>query len=540
MPTPKTLKDLVAEIRERYPEAEGTDFHFDDVDAGLAIQIMGGDVHRALRDDGGTARKTQIDLSDGPSLPEGCSPVEDFFPTIQMPVVLRQQRHMLIRCRVWQQCLASPAKQWGEGAVAMVRGKDINNGANGKAQLHTYEAADELRQNIPEGQWLVFLHQKGQPSYEAFQLPTDAWRNNKPRGTKEVFVDNETLQTIDYTFTPTPLNATGIGDNVVMYGPPGTSKSFKVNARVGTSQHFRTQFHPEYTHADFVGAYRPVVGAEQKTTDTIISHDGQPIARPVNYFEFVPGPFVAALAAAYAAIDKAPAGSPPERVYLVVEEINRGDCAAIFGDVFQLLDRDPFREGRSEYGMFAKPEIRDYLTKAGSNWNIAGDGRIYIPPNMTIYATMNTCDQALFPMDSAFKRRWDWLYCPVDEEDVLASTGGIRPFIREPGATRSLDWISTLKHINERIRVSELEDKQIGPWFARPLSDGEVPWTTIVNKVLFYLWHDVFNPSIGGSAHSVFLPGITSFHDLQARANRGGLSAVFIAGVCDAATAATT
>lgn len=533
----RTLQELVAVVHGRYPDAEGADFHFEDVDAGLAIKILGGDVHRTLRND--RSRKDQIDLSYGGSLPEGRSPVEDFFPTIQMPIVLRWHRHMVIRCRVWQQCLPSQEKGWSEGAIEMVRLKDINDGANAKAQLRTYESVDELRRNIPAGHWLVFLHQKGQPSYEAFQLPGEEWHNDDDR-TKQVFIDGESLTTVDYAFKPAPNNATGIGDNTILYGPPGTSKSFEVNARVGSAEHFRTQFHPEYTHGDFVGTYRPVVGAEQKTTDTILSHDGQAIARPVNYFEFVPGPFVKALAAAYVALDQAAAGSPVDRIYLIIEEINRGDCAAIFGEVFQLLDRDPARGGRSEYGIFGKPEILDYFRKAGSAWDIAGDGRIYIPPNMTIFATMNTCDQALFPMDSAFKRRWDWVYCPVNEEEILALTAGKRPFIRERATTRALDWITTLKRINEHIRDSELEDKQIGPWFVKPASDGEVPWTTIVNKVLFYLWHDVFTPSIAGTARSIFMPGISSFHDLQDRANSGGLSAVFITGLCDATAVETT
>lgn len=533
-----TLQDLVAVVRRKYGSADGSDFRFDDVDSALAIQVKGTDVHRALRNDGGASSKDQIDLTYGESLPKGRSPVEDFFPTIQMPVALSQQRHMVITCRVWQECLGAQGPGWKSGSVDVVRGL-MNEGSNPRLQLRGSGAVDELRRKITEGNWLVFLHQKGRSSYEAFRLYEADWQNSSAARPKEMFDGGDGLQRVDFALTASLRDPSAIGSNIVFYGPPGTSKSFNASERVGAANSFRTQFHPEYTHSDFVGAYRPVVGSERKKTDTIVGHDGLPVARPVNYFEFVPGPFIKALAAAYSALGMASPELPPEHVYLIVEEINRGDCAAIFGEVFQLLDRDPSRAGRSEYGIFAKPEIQDYFTKEGVHWDIAGDGRIYIPPNMTIFATMNTCDQALFPMDSAFKRRWDWAYCPVHEEAVLTYTRGIRPFVREQGSTRVLDWISTLRGINERIRASELEDKQLGPWFVKPRPDGEIPWPTVKDKVLFYLWHDVFNTSVGRSPHSIFVEDLTSFHELQSRADSGGLGSVFIAGVCVPVATAT-
>lgn len=305
-----------------------------------------------------------------------------------------------------------------------------------------------------------------------------------------------------------------VGSNVIFFGPPGTGKSSEVNARVGAATMFRTQFHPEYSYADLMGSYRPVVGAETDPSNQVVGHDGVITTRPVNYFAFVPGPLVLALECAFATTC---------HVFLVIEEINRGDCAAIFGDAFQLLDRN--EAGLSEYGITLKSELLAYFRSRRSNYDISGDGRLYLPPNLTLLATMNTSDQSLYPMDSAFKRRWQWVAFPIDFEQLLAYTDGNRPFL-DDGRTK-WDWIRMLELINKNIVRDRMEDKQLGPWFIKPAKDGLVPWDVFLNKVLFYLWHDVFKDEQLSDLSPFRTDGPDSFGEVQANIRDNGVAAGF-------------
>jgi hypothetical protein len=303
--------------------------------------------------------------------------------------------------------------------------------------------------------------------------------------------------------------------NTIFFGPPGTGKSTRVKTRIAGSKHvLRTQFHPEFTHADFVGSYRPVVGSEKEPSDLIRGHHGGDAPRPVNYFAFVPGPLTLAIEQAL---------SNSDHVFLVIEEINRGDCAAIFGDVFQLLDRDD--EGRSEFGIVPKPEMTAYLKAKGIKHDISGDGMVYLPPNLSLIATMNTSDQSLQPMDSAFKRRWQWIACHVDFEELLDYTNRNRPFLQDEAGTR-WDWIKFLERLNADIVSDRMEDKQVGPWFIKPSKSGEVSLDMFLNKCLFYLWHDVFKDEQLSSDFSPFRRGgPATFGQLQHEIRRQGLAA---------------
>jgi hypothetical protein len=276
----------------------------------------------------------------------------------------------------------------------------------------------------------------------------------------------------------------------------------------------RTQFHPEYSHADLIGSYRPVVGAETDATNKVAGHDGEMIARPVNYFAFVPGPLALALECAF---------STSEHVFLVIEEINRGDCAAIFGDAFQLLDRDD--TGRSEFGITPKSELLAYFNAKSVKYDIAGDGKLYLPNNLTLLATMNTSDQSLYPMDSAFKRRWHWVACPIDYDQLLSYTGGARPFL-DDGKTK-WDWIKLLEVLNKNIVRDRMEDKQLGPWFIKPAKGGLVPWDAFLNKCLFYLWHDVFKDEQLSDLSPFKNDGPEVFGEVQVNIRDNGLAAGF-------------
>jgi len=314
-------------------------------------------------------------------------------------------------------------------------------------------------------------------------------------------------------------NIFGVGSNTIFFGPPGTGKSTRVDSIVSSSPRVRTQFHPEYGHADLIGSYRPVVGREVIESDQIIGHDGIPTRRPVNYFDFVPGPLTEALVSAFGT-ESGP--QKPDHVFLIIEEINRGDCAAIFGDAFQLLDRDD--TGQSQFGITPKPELLAYFKSKGVNYDICEDGMLYLPPNLSLLATMNTSDQSLYAMDAAFKRRWQWVACPIDFTELSRSTS-VRPFLND--SKSSWDWINMLEVLNKNIVQDRMEDKQIGPWFIKPAHDGSVSWEAFLNKCLFYLWHDVFKDEQRSELSPFKTDGPAVFGDVQKNIRVNGLAAGF-------------
>lgn len=246
----------------------------------------------------------------------------------------------------------------------------------------------------------------------------------------------------------------------IFFGTPGSGKSHLVAGLVEGHNKFtfRTTFHPDYDYASFVGAYKPVKD-EKKGELT---------------YSFVPQAFTNAYVAAWM--------NPDESVYLVIEEINRGNCAQIFGDLFQLLDRNG--SGGSEYPIKADTDLRYYLESTkGLGMGNEGikNGEIKLPKNLHILATMNTSDQSLFPMDSAFKRRWEWEYVPVDPANPKSQ------FVITIGEKR-YKWASFLVNVNERIhKLSDSEDKQMGNFFIK----SDIGVEEFKSKVMFYLWSEV-------------------------------------------------
>ena len=197
-------------------------------------------------------------------------------------------------------------------------------------------------------------------------------------------------------------------------------------------------------------------------------------------YSFVPQAFLQSYVAAW--------NNPDDKVFLVIEEINRGNCAQIFGDLFQLLDRD--ENGWSEYPIMADKDLAKYLNGNDesnqpvlTNKDGIKDGKLCLPKNLHIWATMNTSDQSLFPIDSAFKRRWDWVYMPIED-------AGKNWTIEVNG--HDYDWYCFLTAINKEVfDLTHSEDKQLGYFFAKA-KDGKIDAATLVNKVYFYLWTDVF------------------------------------------------
>lgn len=269
-----------------------------------------------------------------------------------------------------------------------------------------------------------------------------------------------------YEFPPQKTSAPATSSpslQKIYFGNPGSGKSYKVETETKGKKVFRTTFHPDSDYSTFVGTYKP-------------ESDGGTIR-----YAFVPQTFTNAYIEAYKDID-----TP---VYLIIEEINRGNCAQIFGDLFQLLDRGS--DGYSEYSINADKDLRDYirheLTKLkgiDQNTDPEGieDGKLRLPPNLHILATMNTSDQSLFPMDSAFKRRWDWEYVPIQYEGATSDSFTITL------SGKRFRWIDFLKAVNDRIRrTTESEDKQLGNYFIK----SDIDEKEFKSKVMFYLWSEV-------------------------------------------------
>ena len=282
--------------------------------------------------------------------------------------------------------------------------------------------------------------------------------------------------TIYYTEITTDCKHDIFSKDVVLqqiyYGAPGTGKSHRIKKElkemnVPNENIFRTTFHPDSDYSSFVGAYKPTMKPVDDKYKAVVGKDEE-IA-----YSFVPQTFIKAYTHAYK--------NPDENIYLIIEEINRGNCAQIFGDLFQLLDRD--ENGGSEYPIKADSDLKMYLEgELGVGHNGIKDGELCLPSNLYIWATMNTSDQSLFPIDSAFKRRWDWEYEPIKYKntDWLIKIGD-----------NTYKWTSFQRIINDKIfEATNSEDKMLGDYFVKPCNNV-ISEKQFINKVLFYLWNDV-------------------------------------------------
>lgn len=233
------------------------------------------------------------------------------------------------------------------------------------------------------------------------------------------------------------------------------------------------------------------------------SKDGKEITEDKIVYEFVSQAFMQAYVEAWKKYCAVQEGEEPVDEFLVIEEINRGNCAQIFGDLFQLLDRGD--EGFSEYPIKADSDMKKQLKKEFAGLEIKNKKSIndlfkgkdivvqvlagevlLLPNNLYIWATMNTSDQSLFPIDSAFKRRWDWSYVPISnaEKNWTIEVNGAK-----------YDWWNFLQAINDRVYdATYSEDKKLGYFFCKA-DDGIISSSKFVSKVIFYLWNDVFKDS---------------------------------------------
>lgn len=288
----------------------------------------------------------------------------------------------------------------------------------------------------------------------------------------------------------------------ITYGAPGTGKSHGINTLLKTTDHVRTTFHPDSDYASFVGAYKPTMVKQEKKSGygDVLDNDNRHEEEEIIAYKFVPQAFIKAYVSAWK--------NYPKETVLVIEEINRGNCAQIFGDLFQLLDRKD--NGFSSYPIDADADIAQYLCSElkdilpnegdvseinnvfsenypdGIVEQIKNGTKLLLPNNLYIWATMNTSDQSLFPIDSAFKRRWDWKFVKISD----AHKNWTIHFGDE-----ACSWWEFIKKMNKIIaKETSSDDKKLGYFFCKPSNEDKdfISEERFVGKVLFYLWNDVF------------------------------------------------
>lgn len=288
----------------------------------------------------------------------------------------------------------------------------------------------------------------------------------------------------------------------IFFGAPGTGKSHTINQMCAEYENYRTTFHPDTDYAAFVGSYKPItvrvpVYGIQGTK--LRDEEGKTILEDRIVYRYIFQSFLKAYIAAW----REQQNEEPKPVFLIIEEINRGNCAQIFGDIFQLLDRN--EAGFSDYPIVADDDLAQELKRVLGDFKIVNaeninalykggkdvvaqvksGSHLLLPNNLYIWATMNTSDQSLFPIDSAFKRRWDWKYIKIKDAEkgyrITFSNG------------HQYDWWQFISAINAEIEGGEIqqEDKKLGYFFAKAY-DGKISAETFVSKVLFYLYNDVF------------------------------------------------
>lgn len=357
----------------------------------------------------------------------------------------------------------------------------------------TLQSLEIFANNINEIYGDKYLIEIDNNSYRLYEL--DSRKNEQNTDVKKEEGEDSPLEFGD--FTPR---------QIIYYGAPGTGKSHTIKKEEdeGKITCIRTTFHPDSDYATFVGCYKP-----HKIKDS-----------QCLTYEFVEQAFLEAYKQAWM--------NPEKEIALVIEEINRGNCAQVFGDIFQLLDRSD--DGWSTYPIKADTDIAEHLKElripgyaASMNKRFGLDkegkdrypdrdwfGFMALPPNMSILATMNTSDQSLFPIDSAFKRRWDWKYIKIkkgkkENGEELGWNIQIKDANGEPvkiiDENTTLSWWNFIQKVNEIIAsMTSSADKQLGYFFCKPSEKANetdekptiITADTLVGKVIFYLWNDVF------------------------------------------------
>ena len=351
----------------------------------------------------------------------------------------------------------------------------------------------EFRKLIHTNDYIVILKLQACLEYDWFIIPKESIAISddlKALDGKFIHKSTSTVVKIDQNVHMDALlhNETTKGiipsSNILLYGVPGCGKSHKVEeeyeSKITTEKNkIRVVFHPDYTYSDFVGQLLPVLKEVE---------NAQGVKEEKLQYEFVPGPFTKIIKTAYE--------EPNQQCLLIIEELNRGNAPAIFGEIFQLLDRND--NGESKYGIYnadiAKYAYGGLPENQGIAINVIANTPIKLPPNLTIVATMNTSDQNVFTMDTAFQRRWQMKHIPnrftgesLDEKTIN--------HVAKHLPNSEISWGVFAQTINKKMHTANLgfggtEDKSLGVYFAtdNDLDDAE----RFAEKVLKYLWDDAF------------------------------------------------
>lgn len=262
------------------------------------------------------------------------------------------------------------------------------------------------------------------------------------------------------------------GENLIVYGAPGTGKSKYLEDNFPNIT--RVVFHSEYSYYDFVGNYKPTPLYKRTGTNLYrLNGENFEVGEPIIDYQFIPGPFIKVLVNAFR--------NPETKYTLLIEELNRANAPSVFGDIFQLLDRKA--DGSSQYKIYPNEDLMNYLMSLEDIKHHFIEG-LFIPKNMNIVATMNSADQGVFVLDSAFKRRWKFKYMPIKDKGFVHENNQINY------AGEEFEWRFIINSINNRLKnLGVNEDRLIGPYFLSPEEIGDS--TSFASKLLIYLWDDV-------------------------------------------------
>ena len=591
------FSDYLNILKHNFSYVEDETFKWDSVIALLIIKLKNTDSLNKEREE---SNATQIQLTSKKEADDGGRPTEDFFPTLTLNNSFKSWR-ITIPARIHSRNVLylggeqdDSNFEWLNDTIQLRRRLlNADDAGNGNPTLQMCYGDDlmPLRSLLQVDDYLVIVKTKNSTVYEAFGVKKDL---DLGSGKQMLIAENSSQDSTSFGLSELVGNQPISKDafisglkkkmprNRIVFGAPGTGKSFRINAdkdkligKDNEDDYERVTFHPDYTYGSFVGTYKPVSiskvnPSDDKNFDFIIEKlndkeldsqkkydilferlKSEPIvsklpvlvsfysdgnfkprtkknnestenygneigygqflkkfATPIDskhpaneeiVYEFVPGPFMRLYVKA---IKNVRTGNPKPFV-LLIEEINRANVAAVFGDIFQLLDRG--EDNISEYPIQASEDVKRYLAK-----ELGGDpenySQIRIPDNMFIWATMNSADQGVYPMDTAFKRRWSFEYIGVDEEEKNEDGSLNIPgeFLLKLGTSKTyrIEWNAFRKAINDLLssdNVKVHEDKLLGTFFVNTkhyLKDGSNVELAddfvkvFENKVLMYLFED--------------------------------------------------
>ena len=449
----KLFEKYCSILKQELSYVEDRTFSWDDVVSLLIIKLRNTDSLNKARHE---SHATQIQLTAERKASEGTRKTEDFFPTLTLNSTFKSWK-ISVPTRINYRNIdrlsgteSGVTDNWGEDSI-QIRRRILNDDGhgNGNPTLHICYGRDlaPVREQLGVDDYLVLVKRKKASIYEAFGVKgsVDLGSEKKMYTAANTSSDDTVFSLGSLIHADNNEDAVRLdgGTNILLYGVPGSGKSYTIEheyCKPGTNVE-RVVFHPDYTNADFVGQILPVV---------------DPIDKQVTY-EFTPGPFTIILRDAYS--------HPQQRYILVIEEINRGNAPAIFGDVFQLLDRTA--EAKTIEGIIHPVGTSEYgITNADVAKVVYGDQthKVRIPSNLSILGTMNTSDQNVFTLDTAFQRRWRMRLIENNFNNVRASLANAQ--ILDTNVT----WQHFCEIINAIIignstRMASSEDKRLGVYF---------------------------------------------------------------------------